>query len=233
MLAGSNVSVKRNSDLYRNEQVIIGGTDVEERVDKRFADGFRTSFDTGDPIDSITSILINGQAASFGVQGVDTDKDWFYQRGQKGIVQASGGTVIADGVEVQITYLGIINVVVKARKDGQIILLSAQDGTSGVVTVTEKADGLNLDAAIQLAVSRLSQYAKLSVDLDFTTIRPGLEAGQLLTIYLPQHGLVDETFLITSVDYQPVQRGNSDLIEYFNIQCTSGPSVGTWEHMFG
>ena len=236
MLVNTKIQVKYNSDLYRNEQIIIGGTDVEARSDIRIADGFRTGFDTNDPIDSISTIFINGQSVSFGLQGVDTGKNWYYQQGQKGIIQDGSATPLTAGTQVIIDYDGQIQVIAKARNNGQIALLAAIDQTSGVVTVTEKADGLNSAAAQQLALSRLQQYSIFdSIDLIFTTCRPGLRIGQLLTIFLSQHALANLTFLITQVDYREAiatVNGLQTLLEYFTIACTSGPIVGNWLRLY-
>jgi hypothetical protein len=237
MLYGAKVTVNYNSDLYRNEAIIIGGTDVVSSSIIRVADGLRASFDTDNPVDSITSITINGQLQTFGIQGVDTGKQWYYQQGQEGITQDASGTPLADATQVLISYDAQVQVIAKARHEGQIALLATIDETSGVVTVTENASGLNSAAAQALALSRIQQYAIFtSIDLAFTTPRPGLHIGQLLTVYLSQHGLINQNFLITQVDYTEAIatiNGLATLLEYYAIQCTSGPIIGTWSHLYG
>lgn len=232
MLYNATVTVNYSSDLYRNEQIIIGGIDVLPRSEIRVADGIRSGFDTLNRIDSITTILVNGQPQSFGIQGVDSGKQWYYQQGQIGITQDASGTPLADGTQIEIDYEGQVQVIAKARNEGQITLLAAIDKTSGVVTIVENASGLNSAAAQALAQSRLQQYSIIdSIDLGFTTGRPGLHIGQLLTVFLSQHQLINKTFLITKVDYSEAMvtaNGIQTLYERFAVQATSGPIVSDW-----
>jgi hypothetical protein len=235
MLVGGSIQVSYANDLYRNQAIIIGGTDTRTIPEIRIADGFRTSFDTGYPIEIVNSILVNDQPVSFGLQGLDTGKNWYYQQGQSGITADSSASPLPNGTRVKLNYEGIVNVIAKARNEGHIQLLKSLDRTSGVVSVTEKADGLNQAAAEALALARIDQYAKLAVTITFTTNRPGLHMGQLLTVYFPQNALNNQTFLITQVDYQPltaVINGQVSMLEFFKVQATSGPIVGSWIHLF-
>jgi hypothetical protein len=232
ILATATVAVTRSFDLYRNEHIVLGGTEVVEVPERRFGDGFRTSFDTGYEIDSISSIKINGQSVSFGLQGVDDNKAWYFQKGQAGVTQAADTTPLAVGQQWDIVYQGIRQVKAKARNEGQIALLKALEGTSGVVTVVEKVDGLNMEAAQALAQSRIEQYAKLAIDTEFRTRRPGLEAGQFLPVFLSQHGLINDSFLVTDVTYEPEAKQVASVEEFFTVKATSGPIVGQWEHLY-
>lgn len=234
--ANSGVQVVYNADLYRNEAIIVGGTDTITVTESFIADGIRTSYPTGEPIQSIDAIAINGQAVSFGVQGIDTGKDWYYQVGKQGITQDVSQLPVPEGTPVTITYEAEIRIVAKAQNIGQITLLSALDGTSGIVSVAEKADGLSSAAAQALALSRVKQYGVIDAcTLTFTTARPGLRRGQLLTVFLPQHGLINQPFLITQVDYAlftAVVNGQATAYEQFKVQATSGPLVGDWTYLY-
>ena len=236
MLYPAKIFVTYNSDLYRNESIIIGGTDVQTVPETYFANGFLTAFPTGDNIDSIVSIIVSGQSQTFGIQGVDTGRQWYYQVGKQGITADPNATPLPNGTQVTIIYEGQIQVIAKARNEGQIALLASIDETSGVVTVVEQASGLNSAAAQALAVSRIAQYATFSITLQFTTCRPGLHIGQLLSITLPQHQLTDITALITACNYSEAIttiNGVYTLVEYFAVTCTSGPIVGSWTGMYG
>lgn len=235
MLYGARVQVTYDNDLYRNEAVIIGGQSTATTPETFIANGFRTGFNTSQPIDSIDSILVNGQAASFGIAGVDVGKDFYFQVGQTGITQDATAGALPAGTRVDVTYEAQITIVAKARNEGHIAFLGSIDGTSGVVSVVEKVDGLNQAGALALAQARLAQYCKFGLTLAFTTARPGLRKGQLLTVFLPQHGLINSQFLVTQVDYTPVTaviNGQITTYEQFKIQATSGPVVGDWTRLF-
>jgi hypothetical protein len=235
LLYAANVNVIYNSDLYRNEQIMIGGIDIEGRQDIRIADGFRTSFDTSVAIDSVSSVLVGGNLQLVGQSNIDTGKDWYYQQGQIGISQDAADEILPYGTEVVINYLGQVPIIVKARNNGQIAYLAAIDSTSGVVTVVEQAEGLSADAEVKLALSRLAQYGKYAINLEWQTYRPGLQAGQFLHVSLDQHGLVNLPTIITSVECVPTMlsiSGVQYMVERFTVQCTSGPLVGAWSNLF-
>ncbi len=236
LMLAANITVSYDASLYRNEQIVIGGTDIQNNIETYVADGFSQAFTTGDPIESVTAILVNGQPQSFGVEKVDTGKQWYYQIGKSGITQDANALPLPQGTRIQIQYQGQVNVIAKARNNGQIALMASIDGTSGIVTVIEQAQGLNSAAAQTLAQARIAQYAKLAKTISFTTNRPGLHMGQVLTVFLPQHGIQNESFLVTQVDYQPITAligGSVTLLEQYKVTCTSGPVVGGFQHLFG
>lgn len=235
MLIPAKITVTYDSSLYRNESIIIGGTDVVARAETYLATGLATNFPTGDPIDSVISILVNGQAQTFGLQGVDTGKQWYYQQGKQGIIQDASALPLPNGTQVTIAYEGQIQVIAKAQATGQIALMASLDGTSGIVSVTEDGSGLNSAGAQALAQARIQQYATFAITLQFATCRPGLHIGQLLTVTLPQHGLLDVTFLITTINYGTAAttiNGLLTLLETFTVTATSGPIVHQWTDMF-
>ncbi len=80
---------------------------------------------------------------------------------------------------------------------------------------------------MEFANSKLIKYAKINTRIRFETIKKGLQAGQLLTINLPDYDINDE-FLITSVQVKPF---NDEYILY-SIEAVDGDDVGGWENFF-
>jgi hypothetical protein len=99
-----NLQLETINDLYRNGQWINNGTDTLPVTDSFAGDDTSTTFHTGYPVDSITSITVNGVEQAVGVKDADTGKAWYYTRGDTAIVQdTSGVPLLKDPAQVMTT----------------------------------------------------------------------------------------------------------------------------------
>src|SRR5207302_1952370 len=103
--------------------------------------------------------------------------------------------------------------------------------TSGIIEVAETAQGLNRAAAQNFAASRLATYGVTAKTISFTTARVGLAVGQLLSVFLSQHQIVDEQLLISDIGIgwrMDTMRGTLDATPYFTVTCTNGYLSNSW-----
>ncbi len=229
-------TLKKYSPLYRNRHVVVGGMDATAIIpDTRTGDSFTQTWILAYPVDSVSSISLNGQPATYGVQGVDTGMDFYYQVGSKTITQDTTLTPPSDTDTFTFNYYGQQPVVKTSESLTQQTALAALEGggSSGIVEVVETVAGLDAVAAQNLADSRVAQYAILSQDWNFTTLRAGLKSGQLLSIFCPEYSLNDLLVLVTDVN-TIIKQGSSDAstLVFYTVQCTSGPNVGDWSKVF-
>lgn len=90
-------------------------------------------------------------------------------------------------------------------------------------------------AGFQYCNALLASYAVNAKKLTFTTLTPGLESGQLLTVNLPALGLNNESMLIESIaiSFKTGQdvNGNGYLV-YYAVTAIEGPVDEDWTRFF-
>lgn len=225
----------KQSPLYRNRSIIVGGIDTTTLIpDTRMGDSFTQSWELAYPVAFAPAITLNGQPALVGVQGVDVGMDFYYQIGSKTISQDLSATPLDGGSTLYIPYYGQIPVVEIANNvPQQTIVAALEGGTSGIVEVVTKVDGLNILAAQALATSDCAQWSILAQTWTFVTLRGGLHSGQLLAVYVPEYGLNDIVGLITDVE-QVIMQGGSDssTLTFYTVTWTTGANVGSWVQVY-
>jgi hypothetical protein len=73
--------------------------------ESKLGDGTAQSWVLKYPVDSITSLTLDGNPQTFGVQGVDTGKSFYYQPGQPTLSQDSARTPPTPVQTIAITYV--------------------------------------------------------------------------------------------------------------------------------
>src|SRR5207248_2112168 len=137
---------------------------------------------------------------TFGVAGIDVGKDFYYTLGSADVPQDASALPLAPGLSLTFTYNGQTNVVAMVSDASEVRAQAQIDGTSGIVEVAETAQGLSSAGAAALAASREAVYTQKPTTITFTTARVGLAVGQLMSVFLPQHKLVDWEGLIVGID---------------------------------
>lgn len=215
---------------YANMQILTGG--VQETVTQHESakgDGNKTTFPMGYPLSRVPTMKVNGVSKTVGIQGVDSGKDWYWNKGSNIISQDSSGVKLTSSDVLSVDYIGQYPTDVVAQDDGQIAYQASVDGTSGIVenaqedtSVSSVGDGLSKVSQL------LTRYAVQGVILEFTTLLSGLDAGQLVSVDLPANNLSGQT-LIESVTASDSVDGIN--IRY-NIKAVQGPYDTTWEDFF-
>jgi len=230
-------TVTHQSPSYRNRQYIPGAYDVETLVESKQGDGIVTSWTTAGLILSITSLLLNGVAQTFGVVGT-AGVSFLYTEGTSGIAQAQGAVPLSDQQILTITYQGQIDYTGFAENTAQQAVLAALDGTTGIVEAQESGAGLNAAAADALAAARIAQYAVLS-HLWRPTIksipgdaRPPPQVGMLLSCFAPEFALNDDAMLIGQIDTIIAANTDGSIYTTYTLYCTDGPLLGSWSRIF-
>jgi hypothetical protein len=222
----SSPKVTRGSPSYRNRQYITGAVDLQVISESKVGDGITQSWPLKYPVDQLLSVTVNGQPQSFGIQGTDTGRMFYYQAGQNTLSLDSSATPPAGSFSV--TSIGRVPYRAMAEDTAQQAILAALDNSTGIVEATEDVPGLSAAAADALAQARLDQNARLAVDWSFTTRQSGLDPGQLLPVVVPEYGLNDFQFLITGISSTVKQDKDGNLLYWHNISTTTGPSTGNW-----
>ncbi len=235
LFKGSDTSplLTRQSPLYRNLQYIYNCIDLQTIPESKLGDGTAQSWVLKYPVDSIMSLTLDGNPQTFGIQGVDTGKSFYYQPGQPTLSQDSADIPPTPVQTIVITYVARVPYVAKAQNTAQQTALAAIDGTSGIVSASEDGGGISKAAGDTLAQARIDAYAILGVsDWEYVTERSGLAPGQLQTMFVPEHGIVDVDMLITDIITTLWLDGSGNLNYRYDVKATSGPNIGTAWRVF-
>jgi hypothetical protein len=221
----------RQSPAYRNRQYVYNAVSLQSWPEEKVGDGSAQSWILTYKVDSITSLSLDGNAQTWGVQGVDTGRNFYYTPGQNSL-SADPSLFPEQGAAIALVYVAQVPYTAMRESTAQQAILAAVDGTTGIVEASEDAGGLSASAADSIAQARIDANAILAVDWEYFTSRPGLQAGQLQTQFVPEHGLVDIDMLISEIITTLWLDGNGGLNYDCDVKATSGPNVGSWQRLF-
>jgi hypothetical protein len=208
---------------YRNVQYIRGASAVTtQQTESRLGDGQNTAFTMSYPLNGAPTITVGGIGKTNGTKGVDTGKDFYYSVGDAVIAAA---VAPGAGVTVSVTYKGQYSILIKSADLGQVALEQSieQGGTGIVESILDDPTVTDMNSAYASAAAQLSEYGQTSDQITFTTVKPGLAKGQLVTITHTPLQIVNESFLISQVDTTAL----GSYIEY-KITAVRGSLLGSW-----
>ncbi|MBX5477383.1 MAG: hypothetical protein IRZ18_09725, partial [Clostridia bacterium] len=130
-----SVTLQVTADLYRNRQYVRGGQAVTDpQTEVRVGDGSTRSFALGFPLAEEPTILVNGQPQTVGIKGVDTGRQWFWNKGDAVITQDDSVPPLTASDTLQVTYRGLFNIIVLSQDDAAIIdRQNVEGGGTGMV----------------------------------------------------------------------------------------------------
>ncbi len=237
-----NIKVLDTRELYRNKQVIrVPKAATGSRTEKFKGDWERRTFTLAYPVLKLPEhILLNGVEQTIGVRGEDTGtdfytgeptqntvKDWYYAPGEKEISQNDDSFTNPSLTELDtlsVTYIGSFPAVVIKKLDNEIAARQAVEGGTGLYEYLEMDDRVeSLDQGKAWADGLLRRYGEIPHTFTFDTDKPGLVAGQLITITMPYFGVTGD-WLISSIETIDI----NGLMLRYTVTCLSGEAHGGW-----
>jgi hypothetical protein len=232
----SNLYVETSGPLYRNRQIVLGCTDTATFSETHIGDGHATSFTLGYPLAAApSSFTLNNVTQTLGVKGT-TGAQFYYAIGDSVITQDSSVTVLTSSDQIMVTYEGSFPVDITVDNLTAQATLAAVQGGTGIVEAVEDRTGQGLDkaAGTTLANQLLDRYCITGRTIQFLTSRDGLDIGQYLSVFLPEHGLWDDQLLITNVQIQKLQtQPNNTVIYWYLVQASELPNQAGWSKLIG
>lgn len=225
----SDFAVDSSNDLYRNRQIVVGGYDtITPPPATFFGNGTDKTVTLGYGVSSITSITLNGVTQTFGLKGT-TGSQWYYAVNDT-VVQADDSTGYGEGDNVVISYVGRFSSSVTVDLPEEQASRKAIEGGTGIVESVEDVSefDLNMSSMTQLANQLLERYGINGRTIIFKTSRDGLEVGQTLTCFVPEHGLFNDSFLITQTErYLKTGIGDS-VVWWYKVIASQLPKKDSW-----
>lgn len=223
-------SIRRVNPKYRNYQYATGGvTQTSTQVETRKGDSNITSWPMNFKLAKQPIVKVNTVAKTVGIRGVETGKDFYWNKGEYEITQDSGGTKLTSSDTLEVTYIGEYATVFVAQDAGQVEAQRQVDGTSGIVEDVENDPTItSADAGFNLVSALLTHNARKAKILEFTTRQKDFEQGQLATVDMPWFDLSNAQMLIESVS-----ASDSDgLHMFYSITAIEGPADQSWVSFF-
>ena len=218
---------------YRNKQYIRGGkAETVGRTDSWLGDGEQRTFVTGFPIAKQPTITVNAVAATIAVRGIgDPNADWFWAAGSTEITQNTSDPVVADGIVIELTYVGLFDIIVLSTDQQEVTRRKAIQGFgSGVVERVDTDTTLKTSSvAFQFAAGKLARFAVEGRTLTWSSeLQVGLEPGQQILVNIPSRGFDNVLMFIPEIE--TFDRGGRVIK---TIRAVEGPDDGDWAQWFG
>jgi hypothetical protein len=227
-----------SSPKYRNRQYIAGAYDIVSITNEpHVGDGMRQAWVLTYPVVSMSSVTINGIAYTVGVQGTDTGKDFYYKPDSNVLSQDAAGLPPDATTTLYVSYVGKKDYVAMKESTAQQAVLAGFEGGTGIVEDLETVQDIDKATADALAQARIDQLAYLGRQWGFTLsqvpspYRTGLLPGQLLYVFVPEHGLNDVAMLITDLSIHYTQQ-NGVTVPIYDVQAVDGPKIDAWTKFF-
>ncbi len=224
----------KNANKYRNVQYIRGGkgTTATQPLEKPSPapDGVSRTFTLRFPLAEKPSIYINSvqvPSSDIGVNGIDTNKKWYFSYASYQITQDTTEAILTNEV-LQVTYIGLNQLFGVVDNAGQINeRATIETGTSGKYEfLSEEKSVTSSEQLLEYAGGLITKYAEIGDKITFKTEVEGFQVGQLLNVQKILYN-INDSFLITDIQ----MRGAGDNVEY-SITCADNASVGGWEQFF-
>lgn len=225
--------VRRSRDQYRNRQFVRAGIDVTDPRTEYFkGDGAAKTYTVAFPMQTEPTVTVGGVAKTVGIKGLDQpgSHDWYWNKGLHELVQDDGAVALTSAETLAITYRGSFPIVIASSSQAEVDARAAIEGGTGVYE--DVVDDTSIDSTEQAhdkANALLRRYGQIPESVEFETDQPGLQAGQLLPVWSPRHGL-DGLYLIESANVRDVGVGSSFLRT--SVKAVSGERTDTWVDFF-
>ena len=211
---------------YRNYQYVRAGKDLTNSQTESFkGDGSKRTWNVGYPVAQVpTNINVNGGAAkTIGIRGVDSGKQYYWNKDTTEITQDTSETLLSTSDVLNVSYLGLYDVIVAAKKDSLITERQGVEGGSGLYEQLENFTNLDgQDLALDKARGLLDKFGRIPNILHASTDQPGLQAGMLAPANLSELGL-SGNWLIESV-----RISNQGTFLRYDLEAVDGEHLGGW-----
>jgi len=226
---------EKTRNNYRNRQYLRAGRDLQgvANLESFAGDGERRTFTVGLPIGEEPTLTVDTGGLgpidkTVGINGVDTGKDFYWQKDSNNVEQDSDGTLLEAADVLAVTYKGLISIIVQADLEDQQEARADAEGGSGIYERIEDDERIeDSQFALDRANGLVGRYGRLPEILKITTDNGRLRAGQVQNIELTREGISGD-FLIQSVRAR--DQGNNSLV--YSYKCVDGALVGGWVAFF-
>lgn len=235
LTAANFVSMNKNQNRsdYRNIQYLKGGNQtLPIRVDSFVGDGKRRTFNIAFPFAEVPTVTVDSVAKTVGIKGVDTGKDWYWQKGSKELVQDDAADELINTNVLAVSYKGLLPIFIQAQFDDEITRVKTLEGGSGKYEMSESDEAIeDLMLATNKTQSILRKFAKKLTEVTFTTYNHGLHSGQVIQVYNANLG-IDKLYLITEITARVIGYNTTDYFIEYTVNLADSEIYKMWQDFY-
>jgi hypothetical protein len=227
------MSLQETRQEYRNTQYVRAGDSTTEvqvkEVPSPKPDGESKTFTLRFPVATVPTIYINDVAinsADVGINGLDRDKKWYWQKNSRTITQDDTEVTLTTQT-LSVSYQGLKPIIVRAENPlGQSERSNIEGGTGIYEQIYTELSIDNKNAARDLANGLLKKYGEIPRTITISTFEKR-NAGEIIRVTSNNLG-ISEDYLITSVSAMLDDVGNY----VYTLSGASGEDLGGWVEFF-
>lgn len=218
-------SFESTREDFRNKQDVRISFNAWAPESETFTgDGTTLSFWVPKPMAQIVSVTLAGEAASFGVLGVDQERQFYWSPGERILL---AGEAPADGAEIVVQYRELSADVIERENTASYSERAAIELGSGIhERMVEDKDNPDGQGAIAKGDAYLAAYGAISGVAQYSTFEDGLEIG--MQQFIDLFGVAD-TFLIDQIDISSTVDKNKLL---YRINAITGTRINDYIDLF-
>jgi hypothetical protein len=224
------ISLNEQNHLYVNRYHVSGGWLPTDKRHHYFLDplGSMVNFDldyavANKPVIKVNDVVVN--ESLIGLKG-QNGYEWYFAYGDRRITKA---TALSAGDMVDIEYIGQYRPEATAENSAAIAAQAAIDGTSGIVEDAYiSTNNTSVTDINSIANSRLARYGVKAKLYQFSTGVSGIEAGVIITIDSPEHGMNEVQLFVDNVHIS----FDGDGEPTYGITAVAGAVSGDWTLFF-
>ncbi len=220
--------LRRANPDYRNREVIRGAKGYTDEQEEHFTgNDVDQQFVTAYPIGRAPEIDLDGTPETVGIRGIDTGKVWYWNKGSNVLSQDTSLVPMNSSHDLEVRYQGLFEMVAIVDDEAEQTRLAALEGVgSGKVEhVQQVTDVFSREAAFDVGGGLLNTYAQEGKTITFVTSRDDYEAGQYVTVNLPELGEDGEAYLCAAVASRDLSRPEWE----YDVTLVQGPAEGSWQ----
>ena len=228
-----NIEIEETRQEYRNTQYVRAGdgttTIQTNEIPTPKPDGVSKTFNLRFPIATKPTIFIGAvqvDPMQIGINGLDENKQWYWQKNSSQITQDNASGVLTDVQIISVTYKGLRPIIIKVDNPTGKLARQGIEGGSGIYeSIISQPNLDNKQAGIEYAQGLLKKYGEVTNQITVYT-REKREAGQMVLVDSKKLGIVDY-YLITNVS---VSIDGDGFV--YTMKGTSGEDLGDWVEFF-
>lgn len=230
-----DIEINKTLETYRNQQYVRAGYDTTDLQTREILapkpDGASKAFFARYPVAKVPTILIDNttvSASSVGIEGVDTDKLFYWSKGNTQINHNTAmGTTLTSAQTLSITYYGLIKILIQADNvDGQDEMKLNMNDSMGIFSnIVEVSAIEEREEAVNFANGLLYKYRNIpeSITLKTNCFR---QVGELVQVNYPEL-LDDDLYFIEAMDIEYYAK-----TFWYTYKILNGESLGNWTDFF-
>lgn len=214
---------------FRNVQYIDGAVFLTDpRIEEFIMDGKERTKNVGFAMNSLRNVWVNGNLQTHGIGGIETGKQWYWNKTQTTITQDFNDPILPDGAILQVEYVGRYTAPALVENSDSIVSRKSVEGGSGRYEHVYRDSSLEGDNVVaEKAIGLLRRFSSIDVQLRFETERVGYAIGQTIQVNVPRFGISSGKFLVTRLDTESITTRRR-----FQVEVTSGELKGTGAEFF-